>query len=314
MDSPRIGISRFDGFGKTEDGGGMEMLLDPYRLDETTGILVPPTRVCHREQDYDSRGHDRLAAMQRDHFWYQGRHRFLLHAVRKWALPHFPPDSSPRVIDLGGGCGGWVRYLAAASPWLAAELALGDSSAHALGLAAGFLPTSTLRFQTDILDLQWTDRWDCAFLLDVLEHISDHEGALHGIRQAVAPGGLLFVTVPALKTFWSYVDEVGHHQRRYQVGDFAPLAHATGWELLDCRYFMFFLSPLLWLQRSSQARAVGQLTSDQRLELAQKGDEVPPWLINQGLGVIFASETPIGHLFRFPWGTSILAVMRKTRE
>ncbi len=290
------------------------MLLDPYRLDERTGIRVPPHRVSHRDQDYDSRGHDRLAAMQRDHFWYRGRHRFLLHAVRKWGLPHFPTDSSPRVIDLGGGCGGWVRYLADASPWLTPELALGDSSAHALDLATGSLPLSTLRFQTDILDLQWTNRWDCAFLLDVLEHIQDHEGALRGIRRAVAPGGLLFVTVPALKAFWSYVDDVGNHQRRYQVGDFAPLAQSTGWELLDCRYFMFLLSPLLWLRRSSQGRAVGQLTSDQRLELAQKGDEVPPWLINQGLWAIFASETPIGHLVRFPWGTSILAVMRKTGE
>ena len=287
------------------------MLRDGYRLDETSGIRVPPNPVCHREQHYDSRGHDRLAAMQRDHFWYRGRHRFLLHAVRKWAMPPFPHDSSPRVIDLGGGCGGWVRYLAEASPWLAPELALGDSSAHALEMAAESLPPSTLRFQTDVLDLQWTDRWDCAFLLDVLEHIPDHEGALREIRRAVAPGGLLFVTVPALKAFWSYVDDVGHHQRRYHVDDFAALANSTGWELLDCRYFMFFLSPLLWLRRSMQGRGVGQLTCDQRMEAAQKGDEVPFWPINQGLSAVFGCETPLGHLVRFPWGTSILAVMRR---
>jgi SAM-dependent methyltransferase len=293
---------------------GSVMLRDGYRLDETSGIRVPPNPVCHREQAYDSRGHDRLAAMQRDHFWYRGRHRFLLHAVRKWAMPPFPPDSSPRLIDLGGGCGGWVRYLAEASPWLTPELALGDSSAHALHKAAESLPPSTLRFQTDVLDLQWTDRWNCAFLLDVLEHIPDHERALRQIRRAVAPGGLLFVTVPALTAFWSYVDEAGHHQRRYHVGDFASLAQSTGWDLLDCRYFMFFLSPLLWLRRSMQARTVGQLTSDERLEAAQAGDEIPPWLINQGLSAVFATETPLGHFVRFPWGTSILAVMRKTGE
>jgi SAM-dependent methyltransferase len=193
-------------------------------------------------------------------------------------------------------------------------LALGDSSAQALQKAAESLPPSTLRFQTDVLDLQWTDRWDCAFLLDVLEHIPDHEGALRQIRRAVAPGGLLFVTGPALTAFWSYVDEVGHHQRRYHVGDFVALAQSTGWELLDCRYFMFLLSPLLWLRRSMAARTVRQLTSDQRLEAAQKGDEIPPWLINQALSGVFASETPLGHRVRFPWGTSILAVMRKAGE
>jgi hypothetical protein len=77
---------------------------------------------------------------------------------------------------------------------------------------------------------------------------------------------------------------------------------------------MFFLSPLLWLRRSMQARTVGQLTSDERLEAAQAGDEIPPWLINQGLSAVFATETPLGHFVRFPWGTSILAVMRKTGE
>lgn len=287
------------------------MQWDPYRLDASGGIRVPPNPVCHREQDYDSRGYHRLAAMQRDHFWYRGRHRFLLRAVRKWALPRFPSDSSPRLIDLGGGCGGWVRYLADASPWLAPQLALGDSSAHALTLAAESLPPTTVRFQTDILDLQWTDRWDCAFLLDVLEHVADHEGALCEIRRAVAPGGLLFITVPALRAFWSYVDEVGHHQRRYHVEDFTRLAHSTGWDLVDCRYFMFFLSPLLWLRRSMQSRSVGQMTTDERLVSAQKGDEVPPWLVNEGLAAIFASETPLGHLVRFPWGTSILAVLQR---
>ena len=287
------------------------MMCDPYQLDESTGVRIPPEPVHHREQEYNSQGHEVLAAMQRDHFWYRGRHRFLLHAVNQWAVPHFPHESSPRVIDLGGGCGGWVRYLAEGSPWIAPELAMGESSAHALALAAQPLPSHAQLYQTDLLNLQWTDRWDCAFLLDVLEHIPDHQAALRQIQQAMAPGGLLFVTVPALNAFWSYVDEVGYHQRRYQVKDFTSLAPSTGWKLLDCRYFMFFLSPLLWFSRAIQARKVQPLTFDERLKLAQKGDAVPPFLVNQGLAAIFASETPIGHHLKFPWGTSILAVLQK---
>lgn len=286
-------------------------MWDPYRLDESTGIRTPPNPVCHRELEYDPRGHERLAAMQRDHFWYRGRHRFLLHAVRTWAVPRFPRDSSPRVIDLGAGAGGWVRYLAESSPWTAAEWAIGDSSAPSLRSAARSLPPHAGRYHADVLDLQWADRWDCAFLLDVLEHLPDHEGALREIARAVAPGGLLFVTVPAMQAFWSYVDEVGHHQRRYHVADFAPLARATGWRLLDCRYFMFFLSPLLRWSRSRRARAVGRMTFDERLALAQRGDAIPPGPINLALSAVFAGETPLGHRLRFPWGSSLLAVMEK---
>ena len=151
--------------------------------------------------------------MQREHFWYRGRHRFLSHAVRQWALPRYPRDYRPRVIDLGGGCGGWIRYLADAAIWPGAELALSDSSAHALQLAMSSLPGGVGLYQADLLDLQWRDRWDCLFLLDVLEHIPDHEAVLRQIHEATIPGGLLFLTVPALMSFWSFVDEAGHHQR-----------------------------------------------------------------------------------------------------
>lgn len=286
-------------------------MWDPYRLDESTGIRTPPNPVRHRDLEYDPRGHERLAAMQRDHFWYRGRRRFLLHAVRKWAVPRFPRDSVPRVIDLGAGGGGWIRHLAESSPWSGAEWAIADSSAGSLRSAAGSLPAHAGRYHADVLDLQWSDRWDCAFLLDVLEHLPDHEGALREIARAVAPGGLLFVTVPAMQAFWSYVDEVGHHRRRYHVADFAPLARDTGWRLLDCRYFMFFLSPLLWWSRSRRGRAVERMTFDERLASAQRGDAVPPAPLNLALSAVFAGETPLGHRVRFPWGTSLLAVMEK---
>ena len=297
--------------GHDDAAGTLTMLYDPYRLDESTGVMIPPEPVEHREDEYGTQGHDVLAAMQRDHFWYRGRHRFLLHAVKKWALPRFPRTSSPRVIDLGGGCGGWVRYLADSSPWLAPEFAMSDSSTHALELAAQTLPPQTRLYQTDLLNLQWTDRWDCAFLLDVLEHIPDHEAALRQIHQAMAPGGLLFLMVPALEAFWSYADEVAYHQRRYSVADFTTLVPSTGWKLLDCRYFMFFLSPLLWVSRSLLARKAERLTFNERLKLAHNAANVPPYLLNHGLAAIFAGETPLGHHLKFPWGTSVLAVIQK---
>jgi hypothetical protein len=42
------------------------------------------------------------------------------------------------------------------------ELALADSSNKALQLAKPLLPLATLRYQIDLLDLRWRDRWDVA--------------------------------------------------------------------------------------------------------------------------------------------------------
>ena len=40
---------------------------------------------------------------------------------------------------------------------------------------------------------------------------------------------------------------------------------------------------------------------------------VPPAPINGLLTAAFGLETPLGRLVRFPWGTSLLAVLRKPR-
>jgi trans-aconitate methyltransferase len=263
--------------------------------------------VVHREDEYDSRGFAILKEMQERHFWYRGRHRFLLHSVHR----HLRGRPAGRVVDLGGGCGGWIAYLAAKKQFATEELALADSSAEALRLAAEVLPVATGTFQVDLLDLAWKDRWDVAFLLDVLEHIPDHEEVLRQVYRSLAPGGLLFVTTPALKFFWSWNDEVSHHVRRYSKADFRGLATTCGYRLLDVRYFMFFLSPLLMTARLAVRPNLETMPRAEVQKIVAKMHQIPSPLINEPLALIFATETPLGHYLPFPWGTSVLAVLQK---
>src|SRR3954470_14283774 len=100
-----------------------------YTLD-SQGIYQPAAPVQHREEEYEQRNFAALSAMQERHFWYRGRHRFLLEAVSRWA-----PSEVPAAVDLGAGCGGWIRYLASHRPGWARTLALADSSEMALKMA-----------------------------------------------------------------------------------------------------------------------------------------------------------------------------------
>jgi SAM-dependent methyltransferase len=159
-------------------------LDDPYERDQR-GIYLPPTPVVHREHEYPSDGFESLQAMQREHFWYRGRHRFLLHFTR-WIASQLPAGRDLEAIDLGGGCGGWVSYLQQREPGLFPLLALGDSSPRALEMAEPFVSPDVRRYQIDLLNLGWRDRWDAAFLLDVLEHIPDDERALRQVRGCAA--------------------------------------------------------------------------------------------------------------------------------
>jgi SAM-dependent methyltransferase len=269
-------------------------------------IHLPKIPVQHRSDEYDESGFKTLLVMQERHFWYRGRHRFLLAAVDRF-LPKTVTGND--VIDLGGGVGGWVRYLAQHRPGALRQIALADSSLDALKLAVSVLPPKAQRYQIDLMQLHMREQWDAAFLLDVIEHLPDDLQALQQARDALKPGGYLFVTTPAFPQLWSYNDEMAHHLRRYRRADFVRLASESGLTLCDSRYFMFFLSPAYWFSRIKPTFAT--MSSAQKTELISKQHQVPGPLINGLLSSIFAAETPLGHHVRFPWGTSILAVFQK---
>jgi SAM-dependent methyltransferase len=277
-----------------------------------SGILVPGRPVTHRPDAYDEWGFELLLAMQTRHFWFRGRHRYLYRAFRAAAARLSRRDLS--AVDLGGGCGGWVRYLAARGPGPVRELALADSSLRALQLADGVVPPEVTRYQVDLLDLPWRQRWDVAFLLDTLEHIEDDTRVLGEIRGALRPGGLLFVTTPAFPALWSYNDEVAGHRRRYTKRTIRALAAGAGLDLVHASYFMFLLSPLLAASRLGRTPRARSLTRDEMRALVRRTHRVPPAAVNETLAAIFAVETALARWVPFPGGTSLLGIFRNAGD
>jgi hypothetical protein len=97
-----------------------------YKIDDD-GIHTSTNLVSHRNDEYDESGFNTLFNMQSKHFWYIGRHRFILEMVRKYVT-----ISNFAAVDLGGGCGGWVEYLKKNLPNSLSKIALADSSRIAL--------------------------------------------------------------------------------------------------------------------------------------------------------------------------------------
>src|SRR5262249_19286267 len=111
-------------------------MIDVFYQQDTEGIFVPYIPVTHRDEEYDQQGFETLLQMQQDHFWYRGRHRFLLEAVRRTLrFSHNALRRHLAAVDLGGGCGGWIAYLNQKALGVFGELALADSSRQALDLA-----------------------------------------------------------------------------------------------------------------------------------------------------------------------------------
>jgi SAM-dependent methyltransferase len=271
-----------------------------------TGIYQSHIPVAHRDDEYDQAGFDTLWNMQERHFWYRGRHRFLLRAFDRF----MPKTHSPlRAIDLGGGVGGWIRYLADRRGEYFKKIALADSSPVGLAMAGKILPPGVDRYHIDLMNLYWEDEWDIAFLLDVIEHIPDDTCAVRQAAKALKPSGLLFITTPAFQQFWSYNDDLANHLRRYTRRDFKAIANQTGLKLLDSRYFMFFLSPLYLLSRLKPG--FDKLLREEKREVLEDQHKVPATPLNVALTAVFAAESPLGHWLSFPWGTSVLGVFQK---
>lgn len=285
-------------------------MTEHSRFTAEGGILIPARRPVHRDEEYDEAGFDLLIRMQREHFWYRGRHQLLLNALRREVRANFGGSQSLHAIDLGGGCGGWLEYLRHHEAGMFQSLALGDSSIRALMLAEPVVGAFAERYQIDLLDLTWKNEWDVVFLLDVLEHIPDHVEVLRQIRNAMKPGGLLFVTTPALNFFWTHNDDLARHQRRYSKADFRRLVREMDLELVRADYFMFFLSPALMLYRML-VRPHKTATPEELQEYLWRSHQVPGKLVNSILTQVFLAEAVLVNHVAMPWGTSILAVFRK---
>lgn len=84
--------------------------------------------------------------------------------------------------------------------------------------------------------------------LDLLEHLDDDLKALAEMWQALAPGGRVFLTVPAHRFLWSGHDEALEHRRRYSMAELRRKVERVGFEIERLTYAIFslFLPTLLF--------------------------------------------------------------------
>lgn len=148
--------------------------------------------------------------------------------AREYMIPylesHGVPIKGAAVIEIGCAEGG---NLCAMAEHGAAELAGTDIAttrldcaakvAEALGHGITFSPHDIIYEEPRP---EWRERFDVAFLRDVIEHLDDATIALRNIRRVLKPGGVLYVTFPP------YISPFGGHQHLLgtRVGKL-PYAH-----------------------------------------------------------------------------------------
>lgn len=233
--------------------------------------------------------YDRMAEIDRDHWWFVGRRKILTALIERWR-----PKAGPlHILEVGCGTGSNIAMLQRFGTVDAIEP---DDHARAfasqrtgLAIKGGYLPNVSLQ----------DGHYDLIVLLDVLEHIPDDKGALRALKPKLAPGGRLMLAVPAMPSLWSGHDVAHHHQRRYTARTLEAVVQAAGYRTLRRTAFNSLLLPAIvgvrWLNR-----LLGREGGDE--------DRIPPAPINRLLAGLFGAERHVAVRGLFPAGVSLALV------
>lgn len=242
--------------------------------------------------------YEKLDRLDRVHWFYRGKRAIVRHWIGRYAALG-PGDL---LIDAGMGTGTWLVEMSRRCRVLGLDdhdesLAVACPRLRAVG---GDYRKTTLE-RVDLPD-------GCAAvvtLMDVLEHLDDDAAALREMIRLTRPGGLLLITVPALRWLWSDWDVVLHHRRRYDRAGLLDLVRQPGVEVLRCTFMNTALLAPIGLVR------LGRKLRPPRPGARRLEDHVPGRMLN-ALLYHFLTVPACWEWFRPPIGVSLLAVLRRT--
>ena len=235
---------------------------------------------------------DRMAELDQQHWWFTARRRILAQVIRRIVRP----PANARILELGCGTGHNLDMLGAFG-----RVEAGELDDHARDFAAKRLGRPVEKVALPDLSKFPADSYNLVALLDVLEHVPDEKGSLAAIITRLKPGGALLVTVPANPWMWSAHDVAHHHHRRYRKREIAALARAAGYEIDLLSPFNTMLFPLI-----AGVRMLNKIRGHDSAD-----DTLPAKPVNSVLDRLFGAEAGLIGRLPFPFGVSLVAVLRR---
>lgn len=133
------------------------------------------------------------------------------------------------IADFGAGEGNYAAKLQAAMPQTKIVCVEPDSA-----LTARYPATLEHVSQVDAIP---PASLAAAYSLNVFEHIDEDASALAALATRIAPGGKLFILVPAHMSLWTAMDDAVGHKRRYTANSLFRLAQDAGLRVLSAGWF-----------------------------------------------------------------------------
>lgn len=241
----------------------------------------------------EQRFYREYAEIQNQHWWFVGRRRVIT-SVLESALDG--GAGQRRILDVGCGTGTMLGALrgfgdvhGVDTEPAAVEFCHGQGEAQVELSPGGRIPHPDGCF-------------DLVTLLDVIEHVDRDQDLLEEARRVLAPGGAIFVTVPAYMWMWGAQDEISHHRRRYTRRQLVASLNEAGFAVRRASYFNTLLfAPIAAIRLARRLwPAPAETRSDFELNR--------PGRLNSMLTRVFGSEAGLVSTRELPFGVSIFAL------
>ena len=181
-----------------------------------------------------------IAGIEESHFWFVAR-RDLIERLLRATLG----ASGASILDIGCGTGSFVGHMIRKG-YRAIGTDINLSTSHLKNRGVQY-ESGLVRSSAIALPFK-AKSFDCALLLDVLEHV-DTLPALLEARRALKPSGILLVTVPAFPWLWSHRDNAAGHRNRFRKESIKKLLVRAGFQVERVHYYQCLLFPLLVVSR-----------------------------------------------------------------
>ncbi len=229
-----------------------------------------------------------------DHYWWFVSRRELVDSlVGCLSLP-----AAPIIVDVGCGTGATAVQLQHYGTVVGVDISpLALAWSRQRGLYNLLLcPAETLPLSHQSVDV--------IVATDILEHLEDDVAVLREFHRVLKPGGYVVATVPAYSILWSEHDLALMHRRRYVARVLGKRSRLAGFEVVRLTYALFFLFPLALVMRLLKR------TPPPGKEPEAQLPPIPNWL-NRLLITFQRMETRLLKRYNFPWGVSVVSVLRK---
>lgn len=282
------------------------------KIEEVDGVFCFPISDSD-EYYFPKEGFHLLYQHEADHFWFRSRNEIIGKFLGKYfqisqekrQVLDLPTHEKPRICEVGCGTGLVSQYLTR----MGFRMTCSDLFLEGLSFARQ-RNSGEQYFRCNLYDFPFYNEFDAILACDVLEHLDDDITALYRLNQALKPGGICLITVPAGKSLWSAVDAYAGHKRRYDAEGLKAKVSQAGFTPIRVSYFMTVPYPILRVKRALEHGIQSQRNVQGKGSNGINELKIPH-ILNELLYILLWPERRLIHSVNIPFGSSLICIARK---